>query len=205
MNFGMKRFGLLVGAVLLSSAAYAESYQIDGATSSLEWTGSKVVGGHHVGSLDIKTGEIVYEKGEPKSASVLVDMTSIKDKDLTDPEWNKKLVTHLRSDDFFSVDKFPEAKLSVTSFKKVDKENYTLKGELTIKGISKPVELKAKASYEKEHLTKIVADLEFDRTEFNVRYGSGKFFENLGDKMISDKIQVKVELKGKPSIHLGKN
>ncbi len=190
-------WSVAVAATLVSSGAAAEAFQIDTAGSKVEWTGSKVVGGGHVGTLQLKSGEIQYEKNAPKSAAVVVDMKSIKNSDLTDPQWNKKLVDHLHSGDFFDTAKFPEANLKIASFKKVDKENYDLEGTLTIKGITKPIRLKAKTVAEKDQITRIVADLEFDRTDFEVRYGSGKFFENLGDKMISDKVQVKVELKTK--------
>ncbi len=95
------------------------------------------------------------------------------------------------------------ANLEIKNFETKDNKNYTLTGNLTIKGIKKPVSLKAKAIGKKDAVANIVADLEFDRTEFDIRYGSGKFFTDLGDKMISDKVQVKVNLKPASPINLG--
>lgn len=181
----------------------AENHTIDTSKSKIEWMGSKVVGGSHEGTLEVKSGTVSYEKNQPKSAVITVDMTSIKNTDLTDAEWNKKLVDHLKSDDFFSIEKFKEAKIEIKEFKAAKNNQFDLKGNLTIKGITKPVTLKATVSGKEKSLNTIVADLEFDRTDFNVRYGSGKFFENLGDKMISDKVKVKVELKLKNEIKLG--
>ncbi len=193
-----------VAALIFSTVAGAQTFAIDPAGSTLQWKGSKVVGDTHTGTLGIKSGEIVYAKEGPTSAVIVIDMKSITNTDLKDAEDNKKLVKHLKSNDFFSVEKHPEAKLTIKKFTKTGKEDFKLDGDLSIKGIVKAVSLNAKIQQEKQGITKIIADLEFDRTEFDVRYGSGKFFQGLGDKMISDKIQIKVELKGKPTSNLGR-
>jgi len=195
---------IAISALIFSTVAGAQSFQIDPAHSTLQWTGSKVIGDSHTGTLGIKSGEIVYGKEGPTSAVVIVDMNSITNSDVKAAEWNKKLVDHLKSDDFFSIAKHPEAKLTIKKFTKTGQEDFKLEGDLSIKGIVKPVSLNAKVQQDKQAITKIIADLEFDRTDFDVRYASGKFFQNLGDKMISDKIQVKVELKGKPTSNLGR-
>ena len=193
-----------VAALIFSTVAGAQTSQVDPAHSTLQWKGSKVIGDSHTGNIAIKSGEITYGKEGPTSAVIVVDMKTITDTDLKDPEYNKKLVTHLKSDDFFSVEKHPEAKLTIKKFTKVAGDDYKLDGDLSIKGITKPVSLNAKVHKEKQDITKITADLEFDRTEFEVRYGSGKFFQGLGDKVIADKVEVKVELKGKPASNLGR-
>jgi polyisoprenoid-binding protein YceI len=193
-----------VAALIFSTAVSAQTFQVDPTHSSVQWKGAKVIGDSHTGNIAIKSGEIAYGKEGPTSAVIVVDMSTITNTDLKDAEYNKKLVGHLKSDDFFSVDKHPEAKLTIKKFTKTGKEDFKLEGDLSIKGIVKPVSLTAKVQQEKQDITKIVADLEFDRTEFDVRYGSGKFFQGLGDKVIADKIQVKVELKGKPTSNLGR-
>ena len=193
-----------VAALIFSTVAGAQTFQVDPAHSSMQWKGSKVIGDSHTGNIAIKSGEIAYGKEGPTSAVIVVDMKTINNTDLKDAEYNKKLVTHLKSDDFFSVEKHPEAKLTIKKFTKVGKEEFKLEGELSIKGIVKPLAFNAKVQQEKQDITKITADLEFDRTEFDVRYGSGKFFQGLGDKVIADKIEVKVELKGKPTSNLGR-
>lgn len=202
----MKVFKSIVAAaaLLVSTSLVAETYQLDSKNSKLNWTGSKVlVDSKHTGTVDIKNGQIEFGKDGPTSALVVVDMKTIKNEDVKDPEYNKKLVGHLKSADFFDVEKHPEATLKVNSFKKNGASNYDLAGDLTIKGITKPVTLKAKTVSEKGAVSRIVADLEFDRSEFDVRYGSGKFFQNLGDKVISDKIQIQVEMVGKLPVQLG--
>lgn len=195
---------LAISAMLMSTSLFAKTYQLDTKKSKLSWTGSKVlVDSKHTGTVDIKSGQVEFGKDGPTSAVVVVNMTTIKNEDLTDPGYNKKLVGHLKSPDFFDVEKHPEATLKVTSFKKQGPTAYDLTGDLTIKGTTKPVAFKATTASEKGGLSKISADLEFDRTEFGVRYGSGKFFQNLGDKVISDKVQLKVELTGKLPLQVG--
>ena len=180
---------------MVGSLAYGQQHTISPAASKLTWEGNKVVGGGHQGSLKIKEGFIKFKEKQPLEAQVVVDMTSITNSDVKDPKWNQKLVGHLHSDDFFSTKKFPESKIVLTSFSEQKDGNYKLKGQLTIKGITKPVELQGKMINKAGSVSALTASLQFDRTEFNVRYGSGKFFDNLGDKMISDVVKIQVELK----------
>lgn len=203
----MKVFNALIaaGALFATTTLVAETFQLDTKNSRLEWTGAKVlVDSKHTGTIDIKSGQIEFGKDGPTSAVVVVDMKTIKNEDLKDAEYNKKLVDHLNSADFFDVAKHPEATLKVTKITKNGANNFDLAGDLTVKGITKPVTAKASTSAGKDgKVSQIVADLEFDRAEFDVRYGSGKFFQGLGDKVIADKIQIKVVLSGKLPVQLG--
>ena len=185
---------------MLSTLSFGQQYNISPASSQLKWEGNKVVGGGHQGTLSIKDGYIQFQKQSPIKAEVTVDMTSLKNTDLKDAKWNQKLVGHLHSDDFFSTKKHPEAKILVTDFSKQKEGLYNLKGQLTIKGITKPVSFTGKMIGKSGTVTALSASLEFDRTEFNVRYGSGKFFDNLGDKMIADTVKINVDLKLKTPI-----
>ncbi|NID12931.1 YceI family protein [Fibrivirga algicola] len=51
--------------------------------------------------------------------------------------------THLKSAEFFEAETFPKIAFKSTSFRKIDDDEYTLVGELTMKGVTKPVTLKA--------------------------------------------------------------
>ncbi|MFK7822659.1 MAG: YceI family protein [Oligoflexales bacterium] len=199
------RVFVFAATFMLGSLAYGQQHSISPASSKLTWEGSKVVGGGHQGSLKIKEGFIKFKEKQPLEAQVLVDMTSITNSDLKDPKWNQKLVGHLHSDDFFSTAKYPESKIVLTDFSKQKNGQYKVKGKLTIKGITKPVELQGKMIEKAGSVSALTASLEFDRTEFNVRYGSGKFFENLGDKMIADVVKVQVELKLEKPIKTASN
>ena len=111
-----------------------------------------------------------------------VDMTSLTNEDLTG-EWKQKLEGHLKSDDFFSVEKYPKATLII---KKVNSQNnnvYELTGDLTIKNITHPVDFSLII-----YKDKVESKLTFDRTKYDIQFASGSFFENLGDNLILGEI-----------------
>ncbi len=168
--------------------------------SSVKWLGKKVTGQHN-GTIDISKGEVHVDNGKLTGGFVEMNMESIKNLDLTDKAMNDKLVNHLKSDDFFSAAKHPVSKFeitNVTEIKDPDKPNAnaTVTGNLTIKGITKSITFPAEIKIENNTL-KFKADVGIDRTDWDVKYGSGKFFENLGDKMISDVFNLELSVTAK--------
>lgn len=117
---------------------------IDASKSTVTWTGSKVIGDSHEGNVKIKEGTVKYKNGEPTSAKIVIDMTSITNNDLKDPKWNKKLVGHLNSDDFFSTNKYKTATLNAKKIKKASDKYYFVNGDLKIKDKTNPVKVKVK-------------------------------------------------------------
>lgn len=195
LNMNLKSYigsGLLsVAAVTASPALANKTVLIDPAASSVEWRGSKVIGGAHHGTIGIKEGDVKIDGKKLVSGKIVVDMASIVNRDLEDAGYNQKLVGHLKSEDFFDVAKYPTATLTVKSSEANKDGSFKVKGDLTIKGETHPVEFGAKLSPDGKT---VEVSLDFDRTIWNIRYGSGKFFKNLGDKMIADKIELKVKL-----------
>ena len=115
------------------------------------------------------------------AGSFVVDMTSITNTDLKDDDSNQKLVGHLKSDDFFGVEKYPTATFDLKESTKFSNGKATVSGEITIKG------KKENISFEVERSGKeYSATVDIDRSKFDVRYGSKKFFDNLGDRAIND-------------------
>ena len=112
---------------------------------------------------------------------------------LKDSEGNTRHEGHLKSPDFFDVEKFPTAKLVLKSSESFDKGSAVVKGELTIKGVTNPIEFKA-ATQKKDDGNWYFANIVVDRTKWNIKYGSGSFFDNLGDKTIYDEFKLKVAL-----------
>ena len=109
-------------------------------------------------------------------------------------QWKDKLEGHLKSPDFFGVEKFPTAFITFQSTKNPNKEKkINLDGELTIKDITHPLSFTADLLNTKPFLT-AKAILSFDRSKYDVRFRSGKFFENLGDKLILDDIDIDIIL-----------
>jgi polyisoprenoid-binding protein YceI len=187
------KFGFsFLSAFLFSLSSWA--MDVDLSKSKITWTGSKVVGSSHTGNIKITKAEIETKDQVPSEAKVVIDMTSITNSDLKDKKWNKKLVDHLKSKDFFNVSKFKTATLKVKDIQKASDKFYFLKGELSIMGVTKPVKLKAEVTKEDASMQMIKVAFEFDRTDFGIKYGSGSFFKGLGDKMISDEVKLKVDL-----------
>lgn len=181
INF--KKWAVLAIALVFSSAVFADNYVVDAQASEVGWLGKKVAG-EHSGSIDVKEGSLEVENGEIKGGTITIDMQSISNEDITDEEYRQKLVDHLKSEDFFAVKAHPTATLVLTDVKKSGNE-YTFTGDLTIKEITKPVTFKGIASEESDAVS-VKGEMVIDRSEYNVKYGSASFFDNLGDKMIRD-------------------
>lgn len=128
-----------------------------------------------------------------RGGSFEIDMQSIKNTDIENEEYNQKLVGHLKSDDFFGVEKYPKASFVI---KEVDQKNaskYHVKGDITIKGTTKSIEFPVEISMMDDKAV-ASASITIDRSEFDIRYGSGSFFDGLGDKMIYDDFTLDVTL-----------
>ena len=190
-----------IGFLLLATVATAnaETISIDTQKSGLEWLGKKVLGQHN-GTVRLKSGSVTVESGKPVAGKFEVDMASIFVSDIQDPNDNKKLTGHLKSDDFFGVNLFPTTTVELTKFEPIanhaaGQPNYNVTGTVSIKGVSQPISFPATIELgEGKASAKAVVTL--DRTKFNVRYGSNKFFDNLGDKVISDNFNVTVNVVG---------
>jgi polyisoprenoid-binding protein YceI len=185
----MKR-GILfftLSALLLINASAQQKLGADTEKSKLLWLGEKVTG-QHTGTINLQSGWLNWQDNKIVSGEFIIDMASIKES-----EANERLEGHLKSDDFFGVVKFPTAKLVITGSTPFDKGTGVVSGTLTIKDVTNPIEFKA-AMQKKDDGVWFFANIVVDRTKFNVRYGSGSFFDNLGDKTIYDEFKLKVSL-----------
>jgi len=165
-----------------------EKKEINVSKSTVTWTGYKVTGAHK-GSIKLKSGYLEMNGEKLTGGEFVVDMTSITVNDLEVGEGKEKLEGHLQSADFFGVESNPTSKLVFTSVKAMNNNSYTVTGDLTIKGITKPVTLVV-SMFE----NKATATVKIDRTKFDIKYGSGSFFDNLGDKAIYDDFDLVVNL-----------
>ena len=165
------------------------TYNIKLDESSLVWTGREVSTSSHYGSINFTSGQFEIADGLISQGEFLVDMTSINVQDLTGGS-KERLEGHLRSDDFFSVESFPTAHLYISSSEVISNGKWMVNGFLTIKDISHPVLFEMANTEDGWN-----ANLVFDRSKYNVKFRSGTFFENLGDKLIYDDIELKINLK----------
>lgn len=179
----LKKWATLGVALLFGTAVLAGNYEIDVKASHVGWHGKKVTGEHN-GAISVKDGSLEVVDGKIKSGTISIDMQSITNEDITNEEYNQKLVGHLKSDDFFGVETYPTATLVLTEVKQSG-SNYTFTGDLTIKGITKAITFEGTSESGSSAVT-VTGKLIIDRSDYNVRYGSSSFFDNLGDKMIHD-------------------
>ncbi|VXB09223.1 YceI family protein [Maribacter litoralis] len=165
-----------------------EKKEVKVSESTVTWKGYKVTGAHN-GSINLKSGHLEMNGKKLTGGEFVVDMTSITVNDLEAGKGKEKLEGHLKSADFFGVENNPTSKLVFTSVKPMNDNSYTVTGDLTIKGITKPVTLVV-SMFE----NKATATVKIDRTKFDIKYGSGSFFDNLGDKAIYDDFDLVVDL-----------
>lgn len=178
---------ILLSLFALISLTLISAQGIDLEKSSLEWTGRKILGEHH-GEISIQEADFKYKDDQLLSGTIIIDMESMTVTDL-EGEKAEKLLNHLKSKDFFETDAYPEAELTFDEVELVEGNSYLIKGEITIKGQTEPIEFYANLK-ENEAL----ATLRIDRTKFDVQYGSASFFDALGDKAIDDIFEIKARL-----------
>ena len=177
----------------LSSATLLKPsvFKVDVTKSTFKWTGKKVTGTHW-GYVKFSDGTLSVEKGQVKGGTLNVDMTSMDVQD-TKGEWGTKLEGHLKSDDFFGTAKNPKSTLVIKSLKSTGGTNYDMTAALTIKGVTNDITFPATIAVTKTDV-KATATFKVDRTKFGVKYGSGSFFDNLGDKAIENDFTVEVNI-----------
>jgi polyisoprenoid-binding protein YceI len=198
-------FSLLTAASLLATPAYATvpgtpatratalnaatPYKLQPQLSTLGWDAKAVTHGHN-GTVQFSTGELLVNGTQLVGGTVTVDMKTIKATDITDAENNGKFMGHITSDDFFATAKYPTANFKITKVTPIKgaaaaADNATITGELTIKGITKPLSFPAKVGV-KNGVAAATGTATVNRTQYDIKYGSKSFFEGIGDKAIYD-------------------
>lgn len=175
------------------SAMAGDTLMLDTQASKLGWWAHKVTGEHH-GTVDIARGYAVIKDGQLVGGQARAQMNTITDEDIESAEWNAKLVNHLKSDDFFMVEKFPEAILTLTKLSHGENDTVTVTADLTIKGITNAVTFPLKVNRD-NGVWHAAGEVTLDRTLWDIRYRSGKFFQDLGDKLIYDDFKLNFDLK----------
>lgn len=184
---------VLIISILFSSISYAititpkNDKEINTKNSTVLWKGNKVTGSHE-GVIKIKSGLLKFNKEELIGGEFEIDMNSLVCTDLSG-EYKGKLEGHLKSDDFFGVTKFPTATLKIKKVIKQKGNIYECTGDITIKGKTEVVQFNT--TLNKNSAT---AKIKIDRTKFDVKYGSGSFFDGLGDNMIYDEFDLNINL-----------
>lgn len=176
--------------VLPNDSVLSGTYQLVSHQSVLHWKGSRPFS-FHEGTVDLKNGAFVLSNGSIESGSFVIDMTTISSTD-TEGAGKERLDGHLKSEDFFNVEVFGESTFEILSADKATGNEWNIQGDLTIKGESHPIEILATLTEEGDTL-RVQAPLTIDRTLWAIQYGSGKFFQDLGDKVIKDEIEFTID------------
>lgn len=180
---------MVFGVATATEPVADEKKEVKTDASTVAWKAYKVTGSHN-GTLELESGHLMFDEDELTGGEFTVDMSTIVATDLADdPESKGKLEGHLNSEDFFATEKNPTSKLVFTEVKSTGKNSYEVTGDLTIKGITKPIVFDLSV-----YGSKATATVKVDRTNYDIKYGSGNFFENLGDKTIYDEFDLVVDL-----------
>jgi polyisoprenoid-binding protein YceI len=174
--------------------------QVDLESSLVTWEGRKplIEGYKHEGRIFLTDGTVNFENGQVTTANFTIDMKSITSLEGVDPESKAKVIEHLMGPDFFDVEQFSTAQISITSTTPTETPGiYDVQANLTIKGVTNPITFPAQI-YQLNEVAKAKATIEVDRTLWNITYGSGKFFKELGDNLIDDKFTINLDLQTTP-------
>lgn len=177
-------------------AQAAERYVADAEGSTITWKGFKPTDSHN-GTIKVSEGYIAFEDGNLAGGNFVIDMNSITDLSIENAEYKAKLENHLKSADFFEVEQHPYSVFAITSVEAGAEGKTTVKGNLTVKGIKKNIEFPATITVNEDEVSLVSEPFTIDRTEWDVKYNSGKFFEDLKDKLIKDEIEISFTIKAK--------
>lgn len=197
----IKQFAAVVALSLVGlstsvaeTIAKAITYKANVAKSEITWVGTKVTG-EHSGKVPLKEGTFTLDGSKLTSAKFTANLAGLTVEDIKDAEYNSKLVGHLKNDDFFATDKFPTATFVMTKAVAKSANTYDVTGNLTIKGITKPVTFPVTVSTDANGST-VTGKITVDRAKYDIKYSSKSFFDAnaLGDKMIHDDFTLDVKI-----------
>jgi polyisoprenoid-binding protein YceI len=191
-----KKEKLAVNEVVEFEVTTAEKHNVDIATSVLNWKGTKPLGAHD-GVVSLKSGSLVIEESELVEGEFIINMSTIANVDMKGTDGAGKIEGHLKSEDFFDVAKYPTSKFVITNVEETEDGKLEVTGKLTIKDITKSITIPATISTKAGVTTFKSETFNINRTDFNVRYGSKSFFDNLKDKFIDDIMEMSFVVKTK--------
>ena len=166
-----------------------ETFKVDTELSSIDWIGRKVTG-QHTGKIKITSGEVKMSGKAVKGGSFTMDMTSI----TSDSE---RLTGHLKTDDFFSVEKNPTSAFVITKVTASGKDRINVTGNLTIKGITNEITFPATVKKQGNAIVAVAKNVMVNRAKYDIRYGSKSFFNDIGNKAIDDEFELGINLVAK--------
>ena len=172
------------------------SYTVDIEQSIIEWTGRNPNTTHY-GTLRLLRRDITVQQGK-LNGTFEIDMHSLKNLNLEGSEWQPVLIAHLKSDDFFFVEKFPAARFTIDSARKIGESlsapNFEMEGTLELRGVRNDMKFLATISNLPDGGITAEAHFDFDRTRWKIIYGSSSYFEHLGMHLVFDPISIRLRI-----------
>jgi polyisoprenoid-binding protein YceI len=179
-----------------SSVFAQEKHTLDLNRSTAFWKG-RIFGGMHgnEGTIKFSAGEIALNsKGEPYHASFVIDMESIKNTNLKEPNQQLNIEMDLKSDKFFDSKRYPKGYFKSTQIRKNGAGEYSVQGDLTIKGISKPIVIKVKLTNNMDGL-KASSDFTFYRSRWGVNLSTPNvLYTNIGEGLIAEEVPMSFQM-----------
>ena len=193
----MKKIILSLALSILTLISFAtkphtDNVRVDAKSSTVKWIGSKVASAHE-GTINILKGTLNIDHGTLVGGQFSIDMNSINNTDIESEEYSAKLEGHLKDEDFFNVEEFPTATITIIKAVKGTENNYSIIANLTIKGITHPITFDANVNVNGINFL-ATAKIKIDRTKWGIEYKSGNFFKDLGDNIILDEIEFDIFL-----------
>ena len=171
----------------------SELNNVDLTASVLNWKGAKPTGEHN-GTVALKSGGILIENGVLSAGEFVVDMNTITNLDMKGEKGAGRLEGHLKSADFFDVTKYPTAKFVITKVEE-NEGKLSVTGNLNIKDVTKSITIPATITEVDGNYVFKSDNFNIDRADFNVKYKSKKFFDNLKDKFVDDLVEMSFEVR----------
>ena len=175
----------------MATKPHVDNVRVNTENSTVKWTGSKISSSHE-GTVNIIKGALNIDHGTLVGGQFSIDMQSLATTDMSE-EYNKKLDGHLKNEDFFNVSEFPTASITITNALRGSGNSYKIIANLTIKGITHPISFAADVDVNGKNFF-ATAKIKIDRTKWDIKYNSGNYFKDLGDKLILDEIEFDIFL-----------
>ena len=175
----------------MATKPHVDHIRVNSENSTIKWIGSKVAESHE-GTINIQKGVLNIKHGVLVGGQISIDMSTIVNTDM-EGRMKQRLEWHLKNEDFFNVAEFPTSTITITNAVKGEGNTYKVVADLTIKGITHPISFDADVNVNGLNFL-AAAKIKIDRTKWDIKYNSGNFFKDLGDKLILDEIEFEVFL-----------
>lgn len=181
-----------------NSEPVTASYSVDAQASTVNWEGTKLIGGGHTGTIPVAQGTLETNDGQLVGGKFTLDVAGLENTDLTEDDGKGKLEGHLKSEDFFDVAQYPTASFEITGVKPAAEASadhtHDITGNLTLKGNSRSITIPAAVSMDGDRIEATTPDFVIDRTEWGMQYGSGDIEGIAQDNIINDEVGLKLDL-----------